>query len=213
MGDGVARHTPTLTGKLIARLIVCDLAISPHIGETISNLTLDYQWLEVGDTIDEITSACWLAVDSYYGSGMVGTVAAFIGTSPIGWLDCDGTTYDAADYPELDAALDDVYRNTGAGTFTLPDMSGYFLAGVGSGESIGDTGGEASHTLTENEIPAHTHTYLPPAPDIDLNSVGAPDIIAASVGSPTSTGSTGGSAAHENRPPYLAVTFAIFAAR
>jgi hypothetical protein len=62
-------------------------------------------------------------------------------------------------------------------------------------------------------MPAHTHTYLPPVVDLDLEAVGVPDIMAARLGTPIATGSTGDGNAHENRPPFHAVIMGIFAGR
>ncbi len=38
-----------------------------------------------------------------------------------------------------------------------PDLRNRFITGAGSGYAVGATGGEATHTLTINEMPSHTH--------------------------------------------------------
>ena len=50
----------------------------------------------------------------------VGTIIHFAGAgaAPVGWLECDGSTFNGAQYPELAAVL---------GTTTLPDCRGLFL--------------------------------------------------------------------------------------
>ena len=85
-----------------------------------------------------------------------------------------------------------------------------FLLAAGSTYSAGSTGGEATHTLTEGEIPAHRHIITYP-------NAGGPYGDAA-IGYPESSGTTktwmaemcktesvGGGTAHNNMPPYLAV--------
>ncbi|GAJ06419.1 unnamed protein product, partial [marine sediment metagenome] len=142
----------------------------------------------------------------------IGQISSFLGELPTFWLPLDGETNDKDDYPELWEALDDQYKDST--TFTLPDLSDLFLAVAGDGVyGLGDTGGEETHTLTIAEMPGHTHTYTPPLVDIDLEAVGVPDVAAARLGIPTATGSTGGGDAHENRPPFHAVTMGIFAGR
>jgi len=98
---------------------------------------------------------------------------------PTGWQLCDGTN----------------------GT---PDLRDRFIVGAGQGYSVGNTGGEAMHTLTIAEIPAHSHTYN------NSNKSGNQ----ADGGSPRNTGdqegitsSTGGGQPHENRPPYYALAY------
>ena len=85
-----------------------------------------------------------------------------------------------------------------------------FLLAAGSTYSAGSTGGEATHTLTEDEIPAHRHKITYP-------NAGGPYGDAA-IGYPASSNTTktwmaemcktesaGGGTAHNNMPPYLAV--------
>jgi tail collar domain protein len=53
---------------------------------------------------------------------------------PTGWLLCDG--------------------NNGT-----PDLRNRFIVGAGNSYAVGVTGGEATHTLTVNEIPSHSHSF------------------------------------------------------
>ena len=45
------------------------------------------------------------------------------------------------------------------GTNGTPDLRNRFVVGAGSNYDVGDTGGEATHTLTVNEMPSHNHTF------------------------------------------------------
>lgn len=92
-------------------------------------------------------------------------------------------------------------------------LEGRFLLGSDSTYKPGSTGGEATHTLTYNEMPKHTH------PMYSYNSGGdgtwTPDEGSYLVDSVTdgkttwwarlAMGYAGGDAAHNNMPPYLAV--------
>lgn len=90
---------------------------------------------------------------------------------------------------------------------TWEQIKDRFLLACGSTYKNGTTGGEASHQLTVNEMPSHSHTK---------NSVGWTGSGGFWVGSGTYTtldfdkdtgltGYTGGNQAHNNMPPYLAV--------
>jgi microcystin-dependent protein len=68
-------------------------------------------------------------------------------------------------------------------------------------------------TLNTSQMPAHTHSYLPPFADVDLELAGVPDVAAARIGAPATTGSTGSGQPHANMPPVIGVTWGIYAGR
>ena len=83
-------------------------------------------------------------------------------------------------------------------------IEGRFLLGASSSYKINTIGGEASHKLTVNEMPAHRHTtYCGGKPGFAVQPVsnGAQGWNAANANS----SSTGGNAAHNNMPPYKVV--------
>lgn len=211
--DGIGRHTPQLSGNKIVRALSIDDALTSHISDAIAQLSISDNWVEIEDSIPDVVAECFDALDSWYLSSMlIGQVSTFLGALPSFWLPLEGDTYDRDDYPELWLQLDAQYKNST--TFTLPDLSDLFVVLAGTGTySLGDTGGVNAHTLITSEMPSHTHTYLPPVVDIDLEAPGVPDIAAARLGAPTTTGATGGDGAHENRPPYHAMIMGVFAGR
>lgn len=102
---------------------------------------------------------------------------------------------------------------------TWEQIKDRFLLAAGSTYAAGKTGGAATHTLSESEMPSHRHTIYQQNSSGD-NSLGLWDtyikssyqvleqkydssqnIIAYAYG----TASKGGNAAHNNLPPYLAV--------
>ena len=93
------------------------------------------------------------------------------------------------------------------GSNNTPDLRNRFIVGAGSAYSPGDTGGADSVTLTVDQIPAHTHTYIDQY--VVINNGYRPwpannnDCAARNVNS----GSAGGGQSHENRPPYYALCF------
>lgn len=90
----------------------------------------------------------------------------------------------------------------GFGTWTAFG-AGRVLIGVGTSDAVyaaGATGGESTHTLTTDEMPAHTH-IIPGSTDGS-----GPDGINAANGVQTkTTSSTGGGGAHNNLQPYIVV--------
>jgi microcystin-dependent protein len=132
-------------------------------------------------------------------------------TAPLGWILCDGTAISRTTY----SALFNVIGTTfGVGdtttTFNLPDLGGQFIAGYKSSDSdynaIAKTGGEKTHTLSEAELPAHTHTVAIHEGTDALAGGSEPAMYA---GSSTNTSSVGSGTAHENRPPFVTFSYII----
>ena len=129
----------------------------------------------------------------------VGTIVAWSGSIasiPSDYQICDGS---AAQTTELQAI-------TGA---NVPDLRDRFVVGVGTGASysVGDTGGANTVTLTESQIPSHTHGY-DRATHRNVSDGGVHGAYVSSLTGAT-TGTTGGGQSHENRPPYYALCYII----
>lgn len=78
---------------------------------------------------------------------------------PSGWLVCDGSTFDATTYADLDTLL---------GGNTLPNLQGRIPVGRNgtSGTfnvAVGTAGGAETHQLTEGQMPKHYHLMLGPS--------------------------------------------------
>jgi prepilin-type N-terminal cleavage/methylation domain-containing protein len=78
------------------------------------------------------------------------------------WVKANGATLSRTTSQELFAAIGTTYGNgDGSTTFRLPNLSGRTLIGSDARnsafDSLGEEGGSASHTLTTNELPSHTH--------------------------------------------------------
>ena len=88
-----------------------------------------------------------------------GLIEPFAGsTVPAGFLLCDGTAVSRTVYATLYAVIGDTFgAGDGETTFNLPDLSGRVPLGVSQSHALGSTGGSETVTLTESELPAHTH--------------------------------------------------------
>ena len=117
-------------------------------------------------------------------------------------------------------------NSTNPGTLfggTWQQIEDTFLLSAGQTYTAGDTGGEATHTLTVNEMPSHSHAEVvlsnfgyPNAwvgndanhPDNLYNGAGgyvSGGTWTEATGWGNETNTRGGSAAHNNLPPYLVV--------
>ena len=99
---------------------------------------------------------------------------------------------------------------------TWEQIKDRFLLAAGDTYAAGSTGGEATHTLTVNEMPSHAHNfddYISGYPDTS-NRIGQDNFTmplinilnpSDTVGAGQYTNAAGNSKPHNNMPPYLAV--------
>lgn len=102
--------------------------------------------------------------------------------------------------------------NTDPGTLfggTWEQIKDTFLLAAGATYKAGSTGGEATHTLTQNEMPKHNHIiYFPNQSGPDTGAaIGFPEAGSKNTwwAAACMTGQTGDNKAHNNMPPYLTV--------
>lgn len=146
-----------------------------------------------------------------------GTLVPYCGTSsPAGWFICDGSAYSNITYVELFEVIGYTFGGEGI-YFNVPDMRGRLPLGTSSGlggftnKSMGDTGGSETHTLTYNEMPAHTHSVNT---DIEGWSTSSYEVGGAPVRPDRGTNyvtttSAGNGQPHSIMQPYMALNFII----
>lgn len=90
---------------------------------------------------------------------------SFRATPKDGTLVCNGQAVSRTQYADLfnwaseQGLLGSLFGNgDGSTTFNVPDIRDRFLAAAGTSIGHGATGGQASRTLTVNELPSHSHT-------------------------------------------------------
>lgn len=154
----------------------------------------------------------------------IGTVLPYAGTTiPDNWLLCDGSAISRATYSQLFNVIGTTYGSgDGSTTFNLPNFKGKVPVGQDTTQSefdtLGETGGEKTHTLTISEIPTHDHN-VSKSSDIDrlvLMAKAQNNYGNASNG--TGSGdwqwnrgvpAQGGGQAHNNLQPYIVQKYII----
>ena len=139
--------------------------------------------------------------------------------APRGWAMCNGQTMAINQNQALFSILGTTYGGNGQTTFNLPNLQGRMPVHVGNGIALGQSGGEASHTLTIPELPAHTHQVVASSTPANLgnptgnlwavgNAAYNPGPPNASM-NPACIPNAGSSQPHDNMSPYLVLNVCI----
>lgn len=143
--------------------------------------------------------------------------------APTAWAFCNGQLMPIAQNTALFALLGTTYGGDGKVTYALPDMRSRTPMHPGQGQglsprSLGASGGHTSEVLDQSHMPAHSHGAMAaidmPATAGAPSSVRSPAVSQTPVYGPPAQlvpmgDSSGGSAPHENRQPYLDLNFII----
>lgn len=141
-------------------------------------------------------------------------------TIPRGWARCEGQLLPINSNQALYSLIGTTYGGNGTSNFALPDLRGRVPIHANGTYTQGHTGGEANHTLTVNEMPAHSHTVAAssgaataPSPANNVwAGTGDNSLYAATANTTMNAAAladSGGSQPHENMQPYQALSFCI----
>lgn len=146
----------------------------------------------------------------------VGVVFPYSATSaPGGYLLCDGSAVSRTTYANLFSVIGTTHgTGDGSTTFNVPNLENKFIYG---GTSIGTTGGSSTATLSESNIPAHTHTVANTVvvnnqnttTGFDGDDPGALDEINLAATQTTTTSSVGSGSAFSIMNPYMILNYII----
>lgn len=142
---------------------------------------------------------------------------------PRGFALCNGQLMLISQNAALFSLLGTIYGGNGVSTFALPNLQGRTPIHFGNGLVQGEEGGEVTHTLLPNEMPAHTHGFTATSAAATAASPSGNTLAMASSGvgnayvsgaantplSPNAGGVTGNSGTHDNMQPYLVINFVI----
>jgi microcystin-dependent protein len=143
--------------------------------------------------------------------------------TPNGWAVCDGSLMQIAENQDLYKLLGTTFGGDGQTTFALPDLRGRVPLGAFKPPSLGTQTGEMEHKLTAGEVPGQHHhfaygsdnnaTMVSPvgnalAQALDLYANPNAFTVPTTTMAPAEVQTAGGQP-HENRQPYLAVSFII----
>jgi microcystin-dependent protein len=163
-----------------------------------------------------------------------GSLMPFAGTTaPEYFLFCQGQAVSRTTYANLFSIIGTTYGvGDNSTTFNLPNLQGRMPVGRDSSQTefdtLGETGGAKTHTLTTDEMPSHTHVQDAHSHNVtgngnnmqlvDSNTAdgsanrfriasGFPQLTAVAVAATNQN--TGGSQAHNNLQPYVVTNYII----
>lgn len=166
-------------------------------------------------------------------------MVAYAGVAiPPGWLKADGSAIDRDRYADLYNVIGELYGfGDRKATFNLPDLRGRTIIGQGRGfgltsRALASQMGSEEHVLTQNEMPAHTHSVSDPGHTHDMGLGGRGQVSGCNngggnmcygiynMGHPNNPGTNsitanislkvaGSGAAHNNMPPSIVLQYMI----
>ncbi len=142
---------------------------------------------------------------------------------PRGFLPANGQVLGIQQYTALFALFGTFYGGNGVNNFALPDLRGRVPVHQGNFQgnvfSIGQVGGEESHTITAMETPKHNHAVTanknanlndPGGAFLGGNGAAAFNSLANVANmNPGIISNTGASLPHENRQPFLVMNWVV----
>jgi microcystin-dependent protein len=143
--------------------------------------------------------------------------------APQGWAFCNGQLLPITQYQALFALIGTTYGGDGKSTFALPDMRGRVPVSSGQGPGLtnyplGQKGGAESVTLTEAQLPAHSHSLnvhngkaeqKTAAGNLLANAITYSNDPANGTAAAASIANAGAGQPHDNRQPYIALNWII----
>ena len=139
---------------------------------------------------------------------------------PKGWALCNGQLLPINQNQALFSLLGTTYGGNGQTNFALPNLRGRVPIHEGAGYTLGQSAGQEFHTITQAEMPMHTHPVA--VSSVATGGTASPNgaflgggnnAYRAGPGSttlhPATVTSVGGSQPHENRQPFLTLSFCI----
>jgi len=204
------------------------------VNGALTTLIQEWNWQEFGTaTVDETVQAFYQMMTDYTDSTgycMIGSIFPYMTADPpAGTLICDGAAHARVDYPDLYAVLDSAFI-LNADFFATPDLRDRTVIGAGDAGSsstprtVGEIGGEETHTLTTGELASHSHsdaghqhTYSPPGITAPVVAPGEVPVQAINL-LPGLTGvgfasiqNTGSDLPHNNMQPFMALNYCVVA--
>ena len=145
--------------------------------------------------------------------------------APQGYARCDGQILSINQNQSLYSLLGTTYGGDGRTTFALPELRGrvpmHVGTALGHAVSLGQRSGAETHTLTVDEIPAHTHASQV-STDSATTGTPSPSVVFADATQPTyhapgenvaahsgSLANAGSGVGHSNMQPFLTINFCI----
>ena len=149
----------------------------------------------------------------------VGTIIPYAGTTiPSNYMLCEGQALSRIEYDILFSAIGTTYGvGDGTTTFNLPNLKGRVITGLDhtdtSFDTLGEKGGEKTHTLTVEEMPTHYHGIRD---TIDMSTAAGQNrsvVVGGgetwNPGDPALSNNTGGNQPHNNLQPYIVLNYII----